>query len=263
MRSWWCRQTSTTRALTWRQSSSIRAPFCGCRRTRPNSCSVSLPGLFRIGSGTAILPMSCSSPASPASCTSGSDSSSWRARAIISAHDRHRMHVGVFIRGLQPYQADQRVGMAQHRGGDFVHQVRCMRGVDGLAHARVVEHADHGGLGTAAEQGGVADFLLRATRAGEGPAGMVTGRTAAAETAASSGRSRPLPASIQTSFTALSRRRCRSDWLSSRKPPFSRTGGPATSRKGSGRTYRGEAGLPECVSARWARPRDWARWLSP
>ena len=67
--------------------------------------------------------------------------------------DRHRMHVGVFIRGLQPYQADQRVGMAQHRGGDFVHQVRCMRGVDGLAHARVVEHADHGGLGAAAEQG--------------------------------------------------------------------------------------------------------------
>lgn len=75
--------------------------------------------------------------------------------------DRHRMHVGVFIRGLQPYQADQRVGMAQHRGGDFVHQVRCMRGVDGLAHARVVEHADHGGLGAAAEQGGVADFLLQ------------------------------------------------------------------------------------------------------
>ena len=92
---------------------------------------------------------------------------------------------------------------------------------------------------------------------------MVTGRTAAAETAASSGRSRPLLASIQTSFTALSRRRCRSAWLSSRKPPLFRTGGPATSRKGSGRTYRGEAGLPECVSARWARPRDWARWLSP
>ena len=177
--------------------------------------------------------------------------------------DRHRMHVGVFIRGLQPYQAEQRVGMAQHRGGDFVHQLRCMRGIDGLAHARVAEHADHGGLGTAAEQGGVADFLLqgdprrrRAGRHGDRQDRSGRDRRFLREVEALAG--------IDPDFLHGAFAQALQVGLAVEQEATSfQNGGPATSRKGSGRTYRGEAGLPECVSARWARPRDWARWLSP
>ena len=65
--------------------------------------------------------------------------------------DRHRVHIGVFVGVLQPRQTDQGIGVAQYRGGDFLHQLHHMTGIDGLAHAHFAEHSHHRGLGTGAE----------------------------------------------------------------------------------------------------------------
>jgi hypothetical protein len=57
-----------------------------CERTEANSSSVSLAGLLRMSSGTAILPTSCNSPAMPACLICSCVMPSWLASEIIMAH---------------------------------------------------------------------------------------------------------------------------------------------------------------------------------
>src|SRR3954451_11828531 len=62
-RSWWSETKPRTAAEKPPSSSSSLRPSTGWRLIASNSSSVSLPGLFRMSSGTESLPMSCSSPA--------------------------------------------------------------------------------------------------------------------------------------------------------------------------------------------------------
>ena len=78
--SWWCRTIGTTgygKSIDER----ISAPIGACSFIFSNSAGVSLPGLLRMCSGTAILPVSCSRPpASMAFSVSSSVIPSSRAR---------------------------------------------------------------------------------------------------------------------------------------------------------------------------------------
>ena len=75
--------------------------------------------------------------------------------------NRHRVHVGVFIGVFQPRQADQGIGVTHHRGGDFLHQLDHLTGINGLAHAHFAEHGHHGGLGAGTELVGALHFFVQ------------------------------------------------------------------------------------------------------
>ena len=137
----------------------------------------------------------------------------------------HGVHVGVVVGGLQPRQADERAGVAQHRVGDLLHQAGCRGHVHCLAHAGFLEHRDHGLLGVAADLRGAPDFHLGAGGAqvalGRGgnsgettcSGGMASSalKSVAMRSSTSSGDRAGLPAatslpretSIQTSCTAV------------------------------------------------------------
>ncbi len=68
--------------------------------------------------------------------------------------DRHRVHVGVLVGGLQAGQADQRVRMAQDRIGDFLHQQLHIADIHGPAHARFGKHGHDRVSGPSADQPG-------------------------------------------------------------------------------------------------------------
>ena len=70
------------------------------------------------------------------------------------------MHVGVFIGVFQARQADQGIGVTQHRGGDFFHQLHHLTGINGLAHAHFAKHGHHRSLGASAEFVGALHFFV-------------------------------------------------------------------------------------------------------
>ncbi len=56
---------------------------------------------------------------------------------------RHRVHVSVFVLGLQPRQAEQRRAVARQGRGDLLHQGLALLRIDGFAQTSLVEHRGH------------------------------------------------------------------------------------------------------------------------
>jgi len=54
--------------------------------------------------------------------------------------DRHRVHVGVFVLGLQPRQAEQCRAISRQGCGNLFHQRLALLRIDGFAQARLVEY---------------------------------------------------------------------------------------------------------------------------
>ena len=75
--------------------------------------------------------------------------------------DGHRVHIGVVVGGFQAGNADQGIGVAQHRVGDFLHQNGVFLHVHGAAHARFAEHGHHGIAGLGAQGAGLGNFLAQ------------------------------------------------------------------------------------------------------
>ena len=73
--------------------------------------------------------------------------------------DRHRVHVGVVVLGLQPGQADQCAGVAEHRLGDVVNQWQAALGLQRAAQAGLGEHRAHGSPRALAQLGRMAQFF--------------------------------------------------------------------------------------------------------
>ncbi|OIQ88505.1 hypothetical protein GALL_296390 [mine drainage metagenome] len=74
--------------------------------------------------------------------------------------NRHRMHVGVIILGLQTGQTDQGARATRHRVGNFLHQRHGVGGIQRIPHARLVEHGYHGFLGLGTDFCRLLQFLL-------------------------------------------------------------------------------------------------------
>ena len=75
--------------------------------------------------------------------------------------DGHRVHIGVVVGGFQAGHADQGIGVAQHRIGDFLHQDGVSGHVHGTAHAGFAEHVHHGVSGLGAQGAGLGNFLAQ------------------------------------------------------------------------------------------------------
>ena len=82
----------------------MSAPTVGWMRTRSNSSGVSRPGLVRMCSGTASLPMSCSSAATFTPSTSS------RGHAgRFAKRGRPRLHAADVVVGRRPIRIDRLV----------------------------------------------------------------------------------------------------------------------------------------------------------
>ncbi len=143
MRSWWCKQASST-SSSCTVACSMRKPLTGWRCMCLNSSSVKAPGLFRCRGSEWALPMSCSRPAMPACTVCSALRFIFRASATIRPHTATDVHIGVVVRGLQARHADECVRVALYRN--------CRRPVPGClavdksrhAHACFAEHAHDG-----------------------------------------------------------------------------------------------------------------------
>jgi hypothetical protein len=138
----------------------------------------------------------------------------WPARS--SARRRRPSACRCSRRRFQPRQADQRARVAAHRIGDFLDQLLRADRVDGLAHARFLEHRRHRALRLRADLGGARKFggrrepapVSRCTSAAWLSSASTCASDSASETAVSPGAtSSPLALSIQTSLMLLARMR--------------------------------------------------------
>ena len=114
-----------------RRASAWRAPACGTSSSRPRSgggaCSstrrrVSRAGLRSTSPGTAILPMSCSRPATPRSASAWRGSPSDLAHAHREHAHVHAVGVGVLVVLLERGQPDDRVLVPHDAVHDRLHQ---------------------------------------------------------------------------------------------------------------------------------------------
>lgn len=91
------------------------------------------PRLVEDGARDAILPMSCSSPASPAQATGSAPAGQLHHLAFISTHG-DRVHIGVIVDAFKACEADKGIG-ACDRSRNVVDQRADLFELQGTAHA--------------------------------------------------------------------------------------------------------------------------------